>query len=225
MIGNKKLKSVGDVMAEVIRNGVPGNFVESGTWRGGASIYARLNQIARNEPDRHVYLCDSFQGLPKATTKNDGDEWSTEKRFAVSVDQVKSHFESFHAMDAAHVHFVKGFFQFSLPPLRQQFLKNDVKIAVLRGDADMYEGYKDILYNLYEFVPVGGYFICDDCGIKDVMRAVNEFRDKHGITSKIVKALDTNRGLYWKKGRGEAQVDYEEYVRWNVTRKNRGSER
>ena len=27
----------------------------------------------------------------------------------------------------------------------------------------MFESYYDILYNLYELIPVGGWFVCDDC--------------------------------------------------------------
>ena len=47
----------------------------------------------------------------------------------------------------------QGFFADSLPRARAEI----GAIAVLRIDGDMYESYMDILYNLYEFVPVGGY--------------------------------------------------------------------
>ena len=63
-------------------------------------------------------------------------------------------------------------------------------LAVLRMDGDMYESLTDTLYNLYEFVPVGGYVICDDChirgtgkmGIGESAKAVDDFRKLHGIT-------------------------------------------
>ena len=38
---------------------------------------------------------------------------------------------------------------------------------MLYGDGDMFESFYDILYNLYEFVPVGGWFVCDDCWLPE----------------------------------------------------------
>ena len=67
--------------------------------------------------------------------------------------------------------------------------------------SDMYESYMDILFNLYEFVSVGGYFICDDCPkISVAQRAINDFRDHHHITDPLLKVQGSIDGSYWQKG-------------------------
>merc|ERR1719428_2154394 len=91
-------------------------------------------------------------------------------------------------------------------------------IAVLRGDGDMFESYFDILFNLYEFLPIGGFFICDDCPqILPAERAIQEFRRIHNITEPISSPW---RGIstFWRKER-DVHVDYGYYLRWNATRK------
>jgi hypothetical protein len=76
MIGQKRLINIEWALRFVIKNKVPGDFIECGVWRGGASIFARAILKALDITDRHVWLADSFQGLPKARTDNDHDEWS-----------------------------------------------------------------------------------------------------------------------------------------------------
>ena len=140
----------------------------------------------------------------------------------VAVEDIR---KSFNLLELSldHVHFVKGFFQHSLPGLRVRFRQENRKLAVLRGDGDMYESYMDILYNLYEFVPVGGYFICDDCGNIDVaQKAIDNFRKAHGIRSPLVIVEGAKGGMYWKKDEA-TEVLYGEYVAWNATRHGRGS--
>merc|ERR1719428_552904 len=104
---------------------------------------------------------------------------------SVSVDQVRDHFERFQMLDE-NVRLVKGFFRQSLPVLRTHLQDEGRRISVLRGDGDMFESYFDILFNLYEFVPVVGYFICDDCPyVLAAQKAIMEFRQRHGINEQI----------------------------------------
>src|SRR5881398_570952 len=48
----------------VLTSGIPGNFVECGVWRGGASFLMADLVRAAGAPDRKVWLFDSFQGMP-----------------------------------------------------------------------------------------------------------------------------------------------------------------
>ena len=41
MIGRKRLNNIQSCIETVIRDGVPGDLVETGVWRGGASIFMR----------------------------------------------------------------------------------------------------------------------------------------------------------------------------------------
>jgi len=219
MAGTLRVEDVRNLVQRTIEKGVPGSFLEAGTWRGGSSIMARAVQKCMGEGvKRKVHVCDSFHGLPKASTKNDRDLWSKMTFLEVSREQVQENFKRYGMLDDG-VEFHKGYFMLSLPPLRERFLADGTQLAVVRGDGDMYESYLDILFNLYDFVPVGGYFICDDCGYISVAdRAIKLFREMHSITAKM-ESNPSLRGRFWRKGEGEAPVFYAWYLQWNATRK------
>ena len=76
MVGQRRLINIEWAIRFVIGNAVVGDFIECGVWRGGSSVFARAVLKALNNTDKHVWLADSFQGLPKARTSNDNDNWS-----------------------------------------------------------------------------------------------------------------------------------------------------
>jgi hypothetical protein len=41
MIGMKRLENLLQCATEILRNNIPGDFIEAGTWRGGAAIFLR----------------------------------------------------------------------------------------------------------------------------------------------------------------------------------------
>jgi len=222
MAGTFRVQNVRELVRKTIEEGVPGDFLEAGTWRGGNSIMARVVQGCMGQGDkRKVFVSDSFSGLPRASTKVDADAWSHMHYLEVSREVVQDNFKRFSVLDG-NVEFIKGYFIHSLPPLRERFLKDGTQLAVLRGDGDMYESYLDVLFNMYDFVPVGGYWICDDCpSIKVADMAVKEFRELHGITSRVFTVAGSRFGTYWRKEAGEPKVNYEWYLTWNATRKPR----
>jgi hypothetical protein len=218
LAGDAALANLEDISETIMSDNVPGDFVEIGVWRGGMSIYARALQVVHNQSDsRRVYACDSYSGLPKSTTDSNATKWEEEHWMQVSVDQVVGNFKRFHMMDD-NVRFVKGHFVNTLPVLRAHLQDEGRKISILRGDLFVFEGYDDILYNLYEFVPVGGYFICDDCDtFEEANQAVHRFRSRHGITEEMVHANGTFGVTFWRKEKA-VPVDYAYYLEWNATR-------
>ncbi|CAF1151386.1 unnamed protein product [Rotaria sordida] len=130
MIGHKRLINIEWALRFVIANQVPGDFIECGVWRGGSSIFARAVLKALNIHDKHVWLADSFQGLPKARTNNDNDGWVKLEYLKVPLEEVQTNFRAFNLLDD-HVHFCKGYFVDSLPRC------NISQIAVLRMDGDI----------------------------------------------------------------------------------------
>ncbi len=66
MIGLKRLDNLHECIKAVIRDRVPGDLLEAGVWRGGATIFMRAALLAYKEPDRRVWAADSFEGLPAA---------------------------------------------------------------------------------------------------------------------------------------------------------------
>ena len=72
----------------VTREAVPGHYIEAGVWRGGLSIYAaalfRHYETGNEAFNRTVFLADSFQGLPLATTSSDSPLWFLEDALRVT---------------------------------------------------------------------------------------------------------------------------------------------
>ena len=69
MIGMKRLDNLQFCVEEVIKNNVPGDLIETGVWRGGATILMRAVLKAYEVTDRNVWVADSFQGLPPPDPK------------------------------------------------------------------------------------------------------------------------------------------------------------
>src|SRR5579871_1564488 len=64
MVGLKRLKNFRELIEAAIKKGVAGDVVETGVWRGGASIMAKAVLEAWGDQSRRVILADSFAGLP-----------------------------------------------------------------------------------------------------------------------------------------------------------------
>ena len=214
MVGRTRLENIERLLLEVIDAQVPGDFVECGVWRGGSSLFARGIFKALGVRDRKVHLVDSFEGLPKATQEKDNDMWSKMQYLQVSLEDVQAPFRELGLLD--HVVFHKGFFQDALPKLRDQQIANNRSIAILRMDGDMFESTMDILYNLYDLVPVGGCVIIDDYTIMEAKEAVETFLHHHGIEADFVKIDEDS--AYFCKDR-DVKVDTAWYVEFNKKRK------
>ncbi|HET7518629.1 MAG TPA: TylF/MycF/NovP-related O-methyltransferase [Actinomycetes bacterium] len=48
-----------------LHRGVPGDLIEAGAWRGGATIFMRAVLAAYGDTEHRVWVADSFEGLPK----------------------------------------------------------------------------------------------------------------------------------------------------------------
>ena len=92
MIGLKRLDNLQNCIVDVLKQDVPGDLIEAGAWRGGATIFMRAVLQAYGDTERNVWVADSFEGLPKpneaAYPADAGDQHWTFDHLAVSVDQV-----------------------------------------------------------------------------------------------------------------------------------------
>jgi hypothetical protein len=195
MIGMKRLDNLQVCVESVIRDEVPGDLIETGVWRGGATIFMRAILKAYRITDRKVWVADSFQGLPAPDAKNyAADEGSPFFKFpilAVSEEAVRANFRKYGMLDA-QVEFLKGWFKDTLPKAPIQ------KLAVARLDGDMYESTMDGLSSLYPKLSVGGYLIVDDYGaVPACKKAVDDYRAKFGIEEPIL-SVDWS-GAYWRR--------------------------
>ena len=195
MVGTKRLANVRLVLESVISEGIPGDFVETGVWRGGASIFARAVMLAYGVTDRRVICCDSFEGLPPPNANqfaaDEGSDFHTYPELAVSLDEVRANFTKFDLLDD-QVEFLKGWFRDTMA------LVPSKEIAVLRLDGDMYESTIDPLIHLYDRIPDGGWVIVDDYHVVPAAKkAVHDFLDSRGETQAL-REID-GVGVFFRK--------------------------
>jgi O-methyltransferase len=192
MVGLKRLNNVAELVYKLLTRKIEGDFVEAGVWRGGVSILIQGILVENGLQDlKHVYVCDSFSGLPPQKSKVDRQASMNNSHFlAVPLEKVKSNFAKYDLLQS-NVFFIQGWFDQTLPNLEVE------KISLLRIDADFYESTMDVLNNLYHKVSSGGYIVVDDYMIDGCRQAVDEFRSRNGIESAL-KMIDWT-GVYWKK--------------------------
>src|SRR5262245_28403817 len=65
MIGEKRLANLRELVDRTLSENIPGDYIETGVWRGGACILIRAILEARGVTERKVFLADSFEGLPR----------------------------------------------------------------------------------------------------------------------------------------------------------------
>jgi hypothetical protein len=196
MIGMPRLDNLQHCVTDVIERGVPGDLVETGVWRGGATIFMRAILKAHGIADRVVWVADSFEGLPES---NAGlhpydHRLSLHKAaaLAVSLDEVRKNFERYGLLDD-QVRFLKGWFRDTLPRAPIE------RLAILRLDGDHYESTMDALNALYPRLSTGGYVIIDDYHVVEGCdRAIADFRAQQMISDEIF--LIQGGGAWWRRG-------------------------
>lgn len=195
MIGNRRMVNLWQLCHDVIIQGVPGDFIETGVWRGGACIFMRAILKTYGVEDRIVWLADSFDGLPSPNEEkyplDRGSLLHTHRALAVPLEEVQNNFRKYGLLDR-QVRFLRGWFKDTLPAAPID------RLAVLRLDGDLYESTMDALDALYGKLSPGGYVIVDDYSLIDACRAaVDEFRERHRIDEPI-QGIDTS-AIYWQK--------------------------
>ena len=114
MIGTLRMENVRSECERVIAENVPGDFVETGVWRGGAAIMMRAVLEAYGIKDRRVFAADTFEGFPAQTEADANFTVGGIADFAVSLDEVKANFARYGLLDQQVV-FLKGLFSDTLP--------------------------------------------------------------------------------------------------------------
>jgi hypothetical protein len=174
----------------VLRDGVPGDLIETGVWRGGATIFMRGALEALGDRTRQVFVADSFEGLPEP----DAEKYPIEaqayhgavmakamNRLEATLEDVEANFAAYGLLDD-RVRFLKGWFKDTLPSAPVE------RLALMRLDGDYYESTRDALEALYDKLSPGGFVIIDDYAEDHwtyCRRAVDEFREARGITTPL----------------------------------------
>jgi len=208
MITLARFDNIKNCIESILRNGVPGDLIEAGVWRGGASIFMRGALKAYGVTDRLVWAADSFEGLPEP----DADLFPLEAKvqsgpvmqklyhnLAVGLEEVKRNFAAYGLLDD-QVRFLKGWFKDTLPTAPPG------PLSLIRLDGDFYESTRDGLDNLYDRLSIGGFVIIDDYGQDSwtyCRKAVDEFRAERNIEDPLILVDSTCH--YWQRSEGSAQ--------------------
>jgi O-methyltransferase len=195
MIGFRRLDNIRHCVEEVLRQGIRGDFIEAGVWRGGAAIFMKAILAATKETNRRVWLADSFQGLPPLDQHSSFDadhDLGANSFLSVSLETVRENFARYGLLDD-HVLFVEGWFRDTLPRMSGE------TFALVRLDGDLYDSTMDGLTNLYPNLSSGGFIIIDDYGDQHwgSRQAVDDYRSSHGISEEMTEIDWT--GVYWQK--------------------------
>lgn len=173
MVSDERLYATILACRHVVEQGIPGDFVECGVYKGGNALIAAWLFKALGAP-RRVWLFDTFLGMTEPTEldrettqdelpamieyrqkdRGDHNEW-----VYCPIDQVRAHFREAGLLDDRVV-FVQGDVLQTLrrpSPLPEQ-------VSILRLDTDWYESTKVELEVLYPRLSVGGVLLIDDYG-------------------------------------------------------------
>jgi hypothetical protein len=201
MIGRVRLSHLRRTVEQVLEEGVPGDFIEAGVWRGGACIMMRGVLAAHGVNDRIVCLADSFHGLPPPDAVNfpadAGLDFHKYEELAISKAEVEEAFRRYDLLDE-QVRFHEGWFKDTLPRL------GDQRFALIRLDGDLYESTWTALTELYPRLSPNGFTIVDDYfSISACQQAVDDYRKKCRITAPMVQ-IDWNSAFWRKPGLNSA---------------------
>jgi O-methyltransferase len=195
MIGRTRLDNLQQCMERVLSDDVPGDVIETGVWRGGATIFMRAVLRAYGGRQRKVWVADSFRGLPRPNAEKypaDRDyDLSMWRSLAVSADEVRENFRRFGLLDERVV-FLEGWFAETLPSAPIE------RLSLLRLDGDLYESTMDALVHLYPRLSPGGFAIVDDYfSAPPCRQAVDDYRRANAIEEEIVR-IDWH-GAFWRR--------------------------
>lgn len=154
----------------VVRNRIPGAFVECGVWSGGSSLLAALSFKHFGDTSRELFMYDTYAGMPEPSEidcdwdgksalaewkrlRDKGERWGDGGSLALVKATVQS---SGYPTDK--LIFVEGMVEDTIPSLAPEC------ISILRLDTDLYDSTLHELEHLYPRLAQGGVLIIDDYG-------------------------------------------------------------
>lgn len=231
LLSQERLFSLYNLTKQICLDNIPGDVVECGTYRGGATaLMATVIQRYSLRP-RRVFACDTFTGMPDPSEvdRHEGIPANLTGFGAGTLPAPVSDYLDQICQTLGVTELVvpvSGLFAETLPPLRHKING----IALLHADGDWYESTLDIFTNLYEFVVADGFIQIDDYGHWEGCRqAMHEFErsqnatfplrtiDYTGVWCRKTDPADAN-GNYWRSLWLMAQTAIQQQQREQATR-------
>ena len=190
MTSPERVVALCDATRYLSRNGITGDFVECGVWRGGSMMAAARTLLEEGDTTRDLFLYDTYTGMTDPTEQdrdNRGRAASTGmQRYGrddagnsnwcyATIEDVQSNMMAV-GYPQARCHYVKGPVEETIPDTMPEH------IALLRLDTDWYQSTAHELEHLFPLLVPGGVLVIDDYGHwEGCRRAVDEYLDKRGI--------------------------------------------
>ena len=184
---------------DVCQRDVPGNFVECGSYKGGAAALLASVVKRHSQRPRKVYAFDTFQGMPEPA-EVDRHNGTPANETAFGAGTLRAPVDEYLAVICDRLEVtgivepVPGLFSHTLPAHQAAV----GTIALLHADADWYASTMEIFSNLYDLVVPGGVVQIDDFGHWEGCRKA--VRDFEGISGDVfdLQRIDYT-GVWFRK--------------------------
>jgi len=189
LLSEQKIWNLIDLADDIEKSGISGDYVECGTCRGGSA--ALLGGRITNQ--RHMWLYDSFEGLPDVTNRDGDGAKEYVGKCVGSVSDVETVMARVGIAKSAYT-IRKGYFSDTYQePLPET-------VAFLHCDADWYESVLLTLETFYPLVVDGGCIVLDDFGCWEGCReAFYDFCSSHN--EKPLLGRSDYDQAFWIKGK------------------------
>jgi cephalosporin hydroxylase/glycosyltransferase involved in cell wall biosynthesis len=182
LLSRERLFSLYTLAKQICQSDLPGNFVECGSFKGGAAAMLATVIKRYSQRPRLLYAFDTFEGMPEPSEadRHNGVA-ANDTGFGVGtlkapVDENLAKICQLLGVEAI-VKPVKGLFADTLPNYKVEI----GDIALLHADGDWYESTMDIFRNLYDSVSPGAFVQIDDYGHWEGCRqAIHDFEKECG---------------------------------------------
>ena len=188
----------------VVRNDIPGAFVECGVWRGGSSMAAALTYRRLKREDVDLYLFDTFEGMSTPGEEDIQSSTGVAAKQLLAVKDRQAEVWAYAPLEGVRrtmqgtgypsdrLHFVQGKVEETIPDCAPE------KISILRLDTDWYESTKHELVHLFPRLSMGGILIIDDYGDwQGARKATDEYFAENGM-SPFLSRIDSTGRVYEK---------------------------
>jgi O-methyltransferase len=155
---------------EKLRN-VPGDFAEFGVYQGD-----RCMEMARDDPKRHIWAWDTFQGMPDDNYIEQLDNSDPPGKWLPAGDIIKKF-----ATSGYYITPVIGKFSDTIPSFEHQDPEHRIRFAFVHVDCDHYWAYHRVLRFIAPRMSPGGVVRLDDYGTcAGAKKATDEWCEESG---------------------------------------------
>jgi len=201
MTSPERIFSLIEAIKYIHREGIIGDIVECGVWKGGSMLAAADTLMSLQDTGRQLYLYDTFEGMSQPTDKDlnyrgekaddilqqDQDKDHNLVWAYSTLDTVK-HTMNLSNYPASQIKYIVGKVEDTIPATLPE------RIALLRLDTDWYESTKHELVHLFPRLQPGGVLIIDDYGFwQGARKAVDEYFSEQGVRILLNRIDETGR--------------------------------